>query len=299
MNTSVRIALTFAACALSIAVFADQSAVAQDAATFVFDGESLQAPATLAAGYHTVTIDNRGEAPFDLSVLRSLDDASEDDVLAALAVLDEAVAQGGDLVEASNGLLDVVEVLGGQEAVPGSRSSIGIDLPEGRYFAYGTDQTEPPEQGTEGDAPTAPAPFIASFEVVADGEGASPPEVDGTVQLVDFDFALPPIEAGPQTWHVVNRGEQLHHLILFELEEGKTMEDVESFMENPQGPPPGHEVGYVGILGPGQSNYLTLDVTAGTYVVICFLPDHAGEASGAPHFALGMMQSFTVADTNQ
>lgn len=48
-------------------------------------------------------------------------------------------------------------------------------------------------------------------------------------------------------------------------------------------------------MSPGQSNYVTLDLTPGEYVAICFMPDHRGDATDQPHFMLGMMQNFTVA----
>ena len=59
--------------------------------------------------------------------------------------------------------------------------------------------------------------------------------------------------------------------------------------------PLAEEAGYVGVMSPGQSNYVTLDLTPGEYVATCFVPDHRGDATGTPHFMLGMMQNFTVA----
>jgi hypothetical protein len=62
-----------------------------------------------------------------------------------------------------------------------------------------------------------------------------------------------------------------------------------------EGEPAADEAGGVGIMSSGQSNYVDLELSPGEYVAICFMPDHLGEATGQPHFMLGMMQSFTVA----
>lgn len=50
---------------------------------------------------------------------------------------------------------------------------------------------------------------------------------------------------------------------------------------------PGH------ILQPGQGQSLTVDLEAGNYVMICFLPT---EGEGTPHFAKGMVGGFEVAE---
>jgi hypothetical protein len=42
----------------------------------------------------------------------------------------------------------------------------------------------------------------------------------------------------------------------------------------------------------GVTNWLLLDLEAGDYFAICYVPD---PTTGAPHFALGMMMPFTVA----
>ena len=45
-------------------------------------------------------------------------------------------------------------------------------------------------------------------------------------------------------------------------------------------------------MSPGAVNYSILELEAGNYFAICFIPD---PASGAPHFAIGMLMPFTVA----
>jgi hypothetical protein len=48
-------------------------------------------------------------------------------------------------------------------------------------------------------------------------------------------------------------------------------------------------------MSSGEESYHVVDLEAGTYVAVCFLPDHLGEQTGMPHFMLGMIQEFAVA----
>lgn len=59
-----------------------------------------------------------------------------------------------------------------------------------------------------------------------------------------------------------------------------------------QGPPPFANIGGVAPMNPGFTNFLPLELTAGEYVAICFVPD---TETGAPHAALGMVMPFVVA----
>jgi hypothetical protein len=63
---------------------------------------------------------------------------------------------------------------------------------------------------------------------------------------------------------------------------------VESGME---GPPPGMPLGGVSPIAKGRSNTFTLDLTPGTYGMICFVPD---AKDGKPHSVHGMTTQFEV-----
>jgi uncharacterized cupredoxin-like copper-binding protein len=47
----------------------------------------------------------------------------------------------------------------------------------------------------------------------------------------------------------------------------------------------------MGGISPGETGQTTVSLTAGTYVLICNIPD---PTSGKPHVALGMLSGFTV-----
>ncbi|MDQ3398752.1 MAG: hypothetical protein M3511_13480 [Deinococcota bacterium] len=283
------------ACAATLAV---QLAAAQthmqsaSAVTYTFTGEALEGPEELNAGFHTVTLQNDAESSLEIQIVRLGEGVSAEEIIAAFREVDQAFGEEGDpVVVAINAALQLGDLLGGPTAEGGESQSVGIPLTAGRYIVTGTVYQEGEEDGP----PPAPSYFSTMLNVT-DGAEAQAPQADVTVRMVDFAFALPPdIRAGEQTWEVVNVGEQIHHLVLMRLQEGKTMDDVMAFMESYEGEPPADEVGHINVLSSGESNYATFDLTPGDYIALCFMPDHRGEATGQPHVALGMMQSFTVA----
>ncbi len=124
------------------------------------------------------------------------------------------------------------------------------------------------------------------------GAPAAAPNVVN-VEARDFAFVAPDtIPAGVTTFQLTNDGPSLHHLQVVRLDSGKTASDLMKAMKNP-GPPPRWAVFVGGPNAPNpkaQSN-ATLDMTAGSYVLLCLVdvPD------GVPHFAKGMVHALTVA----
>ncbi len=107
-----------------------------------------------------------------------------------------------------------------------------------------------------------------------------------------FKFALPSdIRAGKQTWKVVNEGDQVHEINLMKLADGKTMDDLMAWMSKPEGPPPFANAGGFNSIDPQQTGWMELDLTPGSYIAICHVPDFA---TGKAHSELGMMLPFEV-----
>jgi len=250
-------------------------------------GNSFTGPDQLPAGFVNITLENGGESGYTLVLLRLKEGSTVEEVVSAVEAVDRAFAQGGDASAAINETLELASIVGDAFAEPGTSYRLGTTLEAGRYIAYGT------AESAEEDAPRVNT--HRTLEVTGKPQ-AEAPEADQTVQMVDFAFAFPPdIQAGKQTWKVVNNGQQVHHLVLLKLHEGKTMDDVMAWMENEEGPPPADEAGHVGSMSAGEENFVDFNLTPGDYVAICFMPDHAEDGDGAPHFVHGMMQSFTVA----
>ena len=90
----------------------------------------------------------------------------------------------------------------------------------------------------------------------------------------------------------MNHGAELHHMQILRLEQGKTMADFSAAMES-KGPPPAW-ISFLG--GPqgglphGPATNVTVTLTPGNYVVLCFIPS----PDGKPHVAKGMVKPLTV-----
>ncbi len=110
--------------------------------------------------------------------------------------------------------------------------------------------------------------------------------------LKDFSIVLPSsLKPGPVLLNVTNQGPQPHEMDLLKLAPGKSEQDVLKFLQKPAGPPPFTDAGGMGGLAPGTSGWVKLNLTSGNYVALCFVPD---AKTGNPHFALGMITTFTV-----
>jgi hypothetical protein len=137
-------------------------------------------------------------------------------------------------------------------------------------------------------------PLTTSFAAGA-ATGAAEPQASVTAQLADFAFILPDeIAAGPQTWLIENTGAQWHEMAVVKLAEGTSVDDLLAMFSQPEqaGPPPFEDILTWSPIGAGQRAWVTWDLPAGEYTVICFLPDLAGDMS--PHAAHGMVRTLVV-----
>jgi hypothetical protein len=124
----------------------------------------------------------------------------------------------------------------------------------------------------------------------APAAAASPNMVTFTAR--EFSFEGPDsIPAGLTMFHLNSAGQELHHVQLIKLEEGKTYDDFIASTKV-QGPPPAWAVPYGGVNPPvpGGMAIATQVMEPGNYAVVCFVdtPDKV------PHIAKGMMKPLTV-----
>lgn len=131
--------------------------------------------------------------------------------------------------------------------------------------------------------------LAAACAPAAEEAPAAPQAV--TITTTDFAFAAPDtIAPGMTTITLTNAGAQPHHIIMARLDEGKTVDDlVADFNANPTSVPvyaTWH--GANSTVMPGSSSTTTINLPAGTYALLCFVPD---PADGAPHFAKGMART--------
>lgn len=155
------------------------------------------------------------------------------------------------------------------------------------FAGCATPQENDPTPGT-GTPPTNPTPAQGSI-------------AEAAVTASDFKFDGPAtVPAGLVRFTLTNAAAQeLHHIQLLKLATGKTAEDVAAFFSGPpsngsQGPPafPWSEVAggpNAPRPGGGQSAAI-VDLAAGEYAYVCFIPS----ADGVPHVAKGMVAPLRV-----
>ena len=240
--------------------------------TVTVTDDALQVPETLPAGFYTLTVDDRSDLPRTGIEIDRLNDGVElQQVLDAYEAVTATFEGEGDPGAATQRLASLVTAVTGESVPP----TVAAYTP-GTYLAISSMDPS----------------LHATFEVTEAAASGAAPQPDLTIDMMEFAFDIPAqLPAGPQTWEIRNIGEQVHHMVLFRLNEGATLDDVLAFAETMQGPPPGEEVGYTAILSPEVSNYVTHDLAPGTYAALCFLPDYD---TGVPHVALGMAAEFEV-----
>ena len=128
--------------------------------------------------------------------------------------------------------------------------------------------------------------------VEATGPAAAEPEADLVIKLLEYDFQLSaPITPGKHIIRVENLGIQPHEIAFAKLNPGKKPEDVTAWGMKQVGPPPGTVWGGVSGIKPGSHVIVEVDLPAGEYGLLCFLPD---AKDGKPHFMHGMQKATTV-----
>lgn len=255
--------------------------------TYTYDGTTLVGPERYAGtGYAELTVQNRADEGYDLSLMRLSEGRTVDDYRAAMAALTRAYGGEGDIPTAHRGVQETVTIIGGATAEAGDAPQVGVLLEPGDYVLDGSCESCPPGQQI-------------SALTVSDGPRAAAPTPDRTVELHDFHFMGLPTElsAGSELWEIANVGEESHFFSVFRLAEGKTVADLKAFLNGPdyRGEPPPAEYGSEALssaylTGPVRY-YQTVALSPGRYVVLCPVL-HPG--SGQAHFDLGMIQPLTV-----
>lgn len=117
----------------------------------------------------------------------------------------------------------------------------------------------------------------------------------GLLEIVatDHHFALPQrVAAGMVTIEFKNEGREPHHAQLARLNDGVSMEQFTAALQ--EGPLPALALvtltGGPGVVDPGGEQTVTVELPAGQYVLLCFVPD----ADGVPHLAKGMIATLEV-----
>ncbi len=233
-------------------------------------------PQEMVAGPVRIRMVNKGQELHHVTLVR----------IPATGSLDHLATETSDV-----GLMDArYEAFGGPNAVgPGGESVVEVHLEPGSYglicLIPSPDMVPHFKKG-----------MVAAFTVV-DGEEATtaaavPADADLTLSLAEYGFAWEsPPTAGRHRIKVENRGMEAHEVFIARLAPGKTAHDLLTWIEAPEGPPPGEALGGVGFMKTGLSNIMEVELTPGRYALYCFVPT----VDGVPHFVHGMIQEFDVA----
>jgi uncharacterized cupredoxin-like copper-binding protein len=114
------------------------------------------------------------------------------------------------------------------------------------------------------------------------------------VKLTDYGITMPRQLAGDAVLEVNNQGQEPHELALISLPTGVSMADAlrELHEDHAQGNKPTSMpvAGGAAVVSPGQTAIVRLNLDAGRYLAVCYVPG----PNGKPHFEHGMATEFTV-----
>ncbi len=234
------------------------------------------APDTITAGITTLKLVNKGPELHHVQLFRLTGGKTFADLMAGM----KSMAPNAPLPP-------WIEVVAGPNApVPGGEQSLTEELTAGNYAILclipSADHMPHFAKG-----------MMRSLTVIpATGAVAAAPVSDIKVTMTDYAWDVTPaISAGKHIIRVENAAAQQHEMFIVRLEKGKTPLEVAEWAESPKGPPPGMPMGGMSGMMKGAVAYVPVDLTAGEYALICFIPD---AKDGKPHYVHGMMKTFTV-----
>ena len=263
--------MLFATCLLMVTPALAQEASSIPQVTIQATSEGLVVPEEMPGGIVQITVENNSEAIVGSVFARLNEGVSFEDFGAAMNAGDE-------------GALGLIAFHGVMEVAPGAARTATLDLMPGEYILL----------NWPGEIPEEVIPFT-----VADAGGEAPPvpEADVEVTMIDFAYTVPiEIPAGPQRWHIQNRGTHLHDMLVLPLDDNMSAGAFNELLQralsgDDEGVP--EEVAFW-VASPGTQGWIAIDLEPGTYALICTLPDMSG--SGRFHADLGMRQTIIVTE---
>lgn len=252
------------------------AAPAANVVTFTAKEYSFDAPAEIPAGLTTIRLVADGKELHHATLVKLEDGKTFDDFKAAIQKQGPPpswmVVSGGPNPPRPGGTTEVTQLL-----EPGNYVIVCfIPSPDGQpHVAKGM---------------MRPITVVPSTAHTASASATPVPDV--TIKLVDYGFeASKPLTAGKHVIRIENDGPQEHELVLIRLAPGKTAQEVATWVEKMDGPPPGEPLGGLAGIHPGGYGFITPDLTPGEYALLCFVPD---AKDGKPHVMHGMVKQITV-----
>jgi hypothetical protein len=256
-----------------------EAAAAPTPVTVTARDYAFEAPNTIAAGFTTFRLINKGEQLHMAQLIKLEGGRTLEDYIKAYSKAfrtmgprpEWAKRVGGPGVAEPHGESNATQYLD-----PGSYAWICVmNVPDGIPHVVKAGMARP-------------------FAVQARDSRETPqtaPQATIVIRLVDYAFRMSaPLTAGRHMIRVENVGVEPHELGLVKLAPGKTMQDFQAWMQNPQHQLPANSLGGVSALATNAEAYFEVDLRSGDYVLLCFVtaPD------GRPHTEHGMIQHIRI-----
>ncbi len=242
------------------------------------------APSSIEGGLVKLVFKNAGQDPHEAQLVRIDGGHSAQEALKAFAAEDGPIPEW-------------LHFSGGAGTTgPGRSVTTSLLLTPGSYAMLDNADFMGPPNSSRG--------AIATFEVTKGSDGELPD--DSTAQITateneqgtpDYGFEAEGLKVGPNRLRFENKGDELHHVVLFPIVADKTLKDVERALasDRPSGPPPvdfSKSASTAAI--DGESAQVTDLVlrAPGRYALVCFISDPDGK--GKPHFQRGMIKEVMV-----
>ncbi len=264
-------------------------------------------PAELAAGRYVLTVTNALEAvegPFGLessgvNFLQLTEELTAEAFVAQMGAYDatpEAADVAASPTAEDEGSLAPpswfyeVALPGGPYALPGETAAAVIDLTAGAWILWG----EYPG------APQPPVPVTVTGDAPADVPAVN---ADIQIKMVEYAFVIPtPLPAGSRVIELANVGQEPHFFTMAHVPDGTAADDALAAFFARYGDPAATPAGGLraedltiafvhGTQSAGTTAWYAADLTPGTYLAVCFIPD---PVNGIPHAMLGMTQIVEV-----
>lgn len=244
-------------------------------------GSLATQPLIVGDGFRPLNLVNQNNETTIFSVYRLKNDASLDTFVAANEALEEATEADRGAQAAIEELAATASALSGVSVSKHSSKTMLVDMDRGTYVIAAT-----PKSGG--------AVTYSTFEVVGGGESAAGPQVPNEVDFSDFAFDFPTeVDAGVNLWKVSNTGTQPHVADFYRLLPGRTVDDLIAYLDGDGGArAPYDETATIAMVGAGETVYVPVDLKAGDWVALCFVPDM--DNPELTHVMEGMVSEFRV-----
>jgi len=216
---------------------------------------SFDVPTQVTGGVVSMRLSNTGGLPHEFAFGRIDEGKTEADV--------KAVIESGR--EPPRWMEDAAGVPG---LSPGRSITVTRTLEPGTYVFM---CFFPDPEGT-------PHAVLGMYEVfaISGDTAAALPQPDAVIAATEDALEIPALSAGEQVIEFRNEGTEPHELVLVAFETGKTVKDVDRWIEGGyRGEPPATFVGGMQTIPAGSSVFLTVELDLGVeYTALDFTGDH-------------------------